>query len=183
MSQLRNFLIAGPLVAVCGAGLLFAQDKPAGDPPEAATPKKALTPEAMREATVEIIEEVRGKLARLVELRKLARDSKDVIKLNCVNDKLLLYKQVVNLAEEAQVDMAEAIAQSDEAGRHRHYDQVLAARARAHELRRAAEACIGVEMEFVGPTRLLVDEPLIDELDRAAGWFELDDPKYATPFN
>lgn len=185
MTGLRKFLIsAAALGAIAGGGALLAQpdsSRPADELPELAAPAERLTPAQMRKAVVETLETLRAQLAGLVKLRQLARDSRDIIKLNCVNDKMLLFKQVVNIAEEAQTDMAEAIAEGDESARTHSYNRVRLARERADKLRHGAERCIGAELAFIGPTQLEVDTPPVDELD-AYDWFELDDPKYATPF-
>lgn len=188
MARLQNLLIVTAAGVLAGAGILVAQ--PAGDeakktdePAEVTAPTAKLTPAQMREATSQTMDEIRNMLTRLVELRKLARQSQDVIKLNCVNDKMLLFKQLVNIAEEAQTSMTESIALGDEPARYHFYGQVVLAREKAETLRSDAEGCIGEELDFLGPTRTEVDKPDVADLDRLYDWFDLDDPKYATPFN
>lgn len=189
MSHLRNLLIAATAIIALGAGLLLAApDEPTPgeelrEPGETSETTAKLTPKEMRESAGKIMEEIRDMLGRLVELRKLARQSQDVLKLNCVNDKMLLFKQVVNIAEDAQTSLVESIAMGDAAARYHHYGQVVLSKERAENLRSDAEGCIGAEVDFLGPTRTTVDGPDIAELDRLYNWFDLDDPKYATPFN
>lgn len=188
MSGLRKILTGALVTAVLVAGGMLAAQPDSGDrsadaTPEIVTPNETLSPAEMRASVAKTIDELRGRLERFVELRKLARDSEDIIKLNCVNDKMLLFKQLVNITEEAQTNMAEAIAQGDEAGRNHNFNQVRLAKEKADELRREAEECIGREMVFLGPTQLQVTSPDIDPFNRPFEWFDLDDPKYATPFN
>ena len=92
---------------------VFSPRRPEGDGAkketgEVTAPVKKLSPAQMRESVGNTMTEIRSMLTRLVELRKLARQSQDVIKLNCVNDKMLLFKQLVNIAEDAQTSMTES---------------------------------------------------------------------------
>lgn len=192
MPLLRNALVLGAAAAVLiGGGLLLAQPgaEPGADAESEVTvpmQKTAkLSPAEMAQSADEQLDKLRDTLSRLVELRQVARQSKDVIKLNCVNDKLLLYKQLVNIAESAKTDMTEAIAQGDDPGRYHYYGQMVLAREKGEALRNDAEACIGEEMIFLGPTRVdVTDRPdvaLDDLMGREA--FSFEEPKYATPFN
>ena len=68
-----------------------------------------LTPQEMSTKADEVLAEMKQIFKRVVELQHAARSQKDVIKLNCVNDKLLQLKQLLNIAEGARNNMIEAI--------------------------------------------------------------------------
>jgi hypothetical protein len=190
MSWLRNTLIASTAAAVLlgGQGIVAQPDTSDGDKPkenlpEVTAPAAKISPDKMRENAGQMMDELREMLGRFVELRKFARQSKDVIKLNCVNDKMLLFKQLVNVAEEAQTNLAESIAAGDEPARYHFYGQIVLSKEKGGGFRSEAEGCIGAEINFLGPTQVKVEGPAVIDLIAPREWFELDDPKFATPFN
>lgn len=181
----KSLILATASAVLIGGGLIAAQPdrSETKEIPEVTAPAAKLSPKKMREAVSKTMDEVRGMLTRLVELRKVARQSQDIIKLNCVNDKMLLFKQLVNIAEEAQTSMTESIALNDDPARYHFYGQIILAKEKAETLRGEAEGCIGSEIDFLGPTQVRVRGPNVTtELDGRWEWFDLDDPKYATPF-
>lgn len=120
-------------------------------------------------------------LARVEE----ARNEKDIVKLNCVNEKLAQIKQILNVAEGAEVALQEAVAKSDP-GADAEYSKIAIARGKADQLRAEAEECIGqlafvvdektsVEVQqpedlpqpvrFVPPTYGTLDEPTTSSTD------------------
>src|SRR5262245_19896665 len=119
ISRLRKRIVLGAVVALLsiGGGFVLAQDPPAETPP-AETPPADAPPEEhaappadtaevdvpMRKraniGTGDMVNQAQGylrkmqdSLRRVVQLQEVARKQKDVIKLNCVNDKLLQVKQ------------------------------------------------------------------------------------------
>jgi hypothetical protein len=144
-----------------------------------------ISPREMREQTDAHVTEMQGMLERVVELQQVARKQNDVIKLNCVNDKLLQVKQLLNIAEAARTNMIEAIAAQNEGDRYHQFGQVTIAHEKVSVLRDEAEACIGEELVFLGPTEVDVDKPdIVDDPTRDSLFppFEIEEPAYATPF-
>jgi hypothetical protein len=191
MPAFRISLSIAAAAALLGGGILLAQPGEGEGSPQAETPEPAaapstpkMTPVEMQASADSLMKDMRVQLGRMVELRQLARQSQDVIKLNCVNDNMLLFKQVVNIAENAQTSMVEATAQDDETDRYHYYGQIVLAREKAASLGNEAEGCVGEEIIFLGPTEVeITDRPdVLDDLDSGREWFEFDDPKYATPF-
>ena len=186
MSGFRKLLVSGSAAAILvGSGLLLAQpDETPADEPEVTLPmsKQAnLTVAEMREGAKSSLDELRSMLGRLVELREVARQSGDIIKLTCVNDQLLLHKQVVNLAEGSQTELVEAIAQENVGEQQHQYGQVVLAKEKGSTILNDAEGCIGDEIVHLGPTEVKLDAPPIDDIedDGIPDW---DPPAYATPF-
>jgi hypothetical protein len=179
------------IALVAGGGLLYAQPRGGGtpDPIEIDLPMERtadLTPREMREKTDELIDEMQGLMQRVIELQQVARKQKDVIKLNCINDKLLQVKQLLNIAEAARTNLVEAIAVQDEEERYHQFSQVTIAAEKVTVLRDEAEVCIGEELVFLGPTEVDMDGP--DILDDPTGedpfdhTMDLEPPGYASPF-
>jgi hypothetical protein len=98
-------------------------------------------------------------LRHMTQLQEVARREKDVIKLNCVNDKILQLKQLRNIAEQANTDMQEAAGRADEESRRHHEGRIAIAQQQAEALDSEAENCIGEELTFLGPTTVTVFEP------------------------
>lgn len=164
MRQRKPLLAALALGVSLGAGTLYAQPTP---PPGDKLPdvtasgetRADLSPREMATETKKLLAEMEGFHVRVLQLQSSARKSKDVIKLNCVNEKLLAVKQLLNIAESAENDLTEAIAGSDRDAQLHQYSQVRLAHERATGERDEAEGCIGEEIIFVGPTQVQTDGP------------------------
>jgi hypothetical protein len=194
MKTLVAVLLAAGLA---GGGYLYAQpaDGTGGgdDLPEATASGEVeadLTPREMADETKKLLAEMEKMHLRILELQAAARKSKDVIKLNCVNEKLLAVKQLLNIGDAAETDLTEAIAGGDRAAAVHQYGQVKLAHERTTAERDDAEGCIGEEIVFVGPTKVDVtgptmpDDPTDDPNDPFSGVdVDIERPAYATPFN
>jgi hypothetical protein len=177
-------LFAATLAATLAAGTGYLAAQPGGDadaPAPTPAPKPApedvplpdvtvsgethakLSPREMTDESTRLIGEMDGMHLRVLELQKSARKAKDVIKLNCVNEKLLAVKQLMNIADAAKTDLTEAISGDDRDAQVAKYGQVVLAHERATAERDEAEGCIGEELVFVGPTKVEVDGPTIPD--------------------
>lgn len=106
---------------------------------------------------------------KLIGLRDKARKLKDVIKLSCVNDKLVQAKAQQNIADTADADLQGALQKNSEATVA--YNQLIDAGNSIHRLREEAAACVGqgeLTKQEVGNT---VNRPIIR-----------DDPDTLEPF-
>jgi len=187
-NALRRALTVFGLLVLSG-GILEAQPAPqdaADDGADVTVPleKEAnLTLPEMNAGARELVTRMQQGLERIVELRKTARKQKDVIKLNCVNDKLLQIKQLLNIAEGAVTNLVEATAQEDVEGGLHEYGKVVIADQQAGVLVSEAENCIGEELVFLGPTEVVADEPANpDDPTADTSDFPIEPPGYASPF-
>ncbi len=64
-----------------------------------------------------------------------ARDSKDVVKLNCVNEKLTQIKGLLRIAEQADIALQEAVAKRETSGAQHEYTKVAIANDKVRQLR------------------------------------------------
>ncbi|HEX4620056.1 MAG TPA: hypothetical protein VH208_00690, partial [Myxococcaceae bacterium] len=84
----------------------------------------------------EVLKDVLGKLEE-------ARNTKDVVKLNCVNEKLTQIKGLLRISEQADVSLQEAVAKKEASSAEHEYIKVTIARQKVDQLRAEAEECIG----------------------------------------
>lgn len=190
MLKLRNALFIAAIGSVAlGGSLLRAQPAGEDDTPEVTAPVQKgadLSPAEMNTESQKHLEKMQEVLVRIVELQQLARKQKDVIKLNCVNDKLLQVKQLLNIAEAGRTELIESIAQQDTDGTAHQFSQISIAKEKTDGLHGEAEGCIGEELIFLGPTEVEVDDPGLPDDPTAPDDFNWDDvvepPGYASPF-
>lgn len=114
-------------------------------------------------------------------LQQIARKDKDVIKLNCVNDKLVQIKPQMNLADTAESELGGAA----DASRMAVFDTIAQATESVRRLREEADQCIGEAItqgssessnSFTGPQA--PDDPTKGFTGK-----QLEPPGYASPFN
>jgi len=105
-------------------------------------------------------------LQRVVQLQEVARKQKDIIKLNCVNDKLVQIKGNMNVAESATTNLHEAVARGDDAQRQHEFTRVSLTHQKVQVLGTEAENCIGEDLTYVGETEVKVEiDPSVPEAD------------------
>ena len=168
MPRISRIALAFPLL-VLGGGLVLAQDPPPAEPEPPAVidvPVRERAPISvadMQAQSVKIEAAMNDVQRRMVELQELARKEKDVIRLNCVNDKLAQLKQLLAIADQARSNLEEAISRNDEEGRYHEFGRLTIAQQQAEVLGSDAENCVGEDLTFLGPTQVSVDEPALPE--------------------
>ena len=193
MTRMRKLLSLMAISAMTAGGVaLYAQ--PAPDPMPAETDadipmgKDAnLSAEEMSSRTRELSTQSDGDLRRIEQLKADARKKKDVIKLNCINDKLLQAKQLMNIIDDATDRFSAALSTGDQSERHHHFTVVTISAEKVRIAREEAEACIGEEISYVGPSQIDVDEPDLPDDPTEPDPFPgdgdgtIDPPGYASP--
>jgi hypothetical protein len=155
-------MISLATATLLGAGLTLAQDAgtPAGDPDHQPPPAPAqpdLTTAPLVKRAEISVSEMTGKvkeyfekmdeiLARMAELQEIARKEKDVIKLNCVTDKIAQHKELAAIADQANTNLQEAIARKDEDSRYHEFSRITIAHQQAQALAAEAENCVGEDL-------------------------------------
>ena len=91
-----------------------------------------------------------------------ARHTKDVVKLNCVNEKLSQIRGLVRISEQAGTSLQEAIAKGETSTAAHEFTKLSIARERVDQLRGDTEQCIG-QLAF------RTDENMIVEVTEPAG--------------
>jgi hypothetical protein len=166
----KKFGLPAGLVLLLTGSVVLGQSGPPPAPPAPApavpdisvTGKKraAISPNDMLEQTASLRKEMGTALTNLVRLQESVKKQKDIIKLTCVNDKLVLVKQLLNIADTAQTNLSEAIARGDEDGRYHEYARVTVAQQEVAGLQAEAKDCAGeADVSFLGPAEVQFEGP------------------------
>jgi hypothetical protein len=113
------------------------------------------------EAAADNIARMKAALKLVLGRAEQARNEKDVVKLNCVNEKLTQIKALLKVAEQADVALHESLASRAGAGE-AEFSKVAITRTKVDRLRREAEECIG-QLAY------MVDEKTTVEVEQPAG--------------
>jgi hypothetical protein len=141
----RHLLVS----ALLAAPLALAQTPPPRTP---ATPaavsapqeKASDVPDAQKiSRSSAAVTQMRGTLKVVLTKLEEARNTKDVVKLNCVNEKLTQVKGLLRISEQSDVALQEAVAKKDETAADHEYTKVTIAQSKVETLRSEAEQCIG----------------------------------------
>lgn len=101
----------------------------------------ARTPPELVATSKTVIAEMKQVLERVVAARKVARTRNDVVRLNCVNDRLLEIRKLVNLAERAHTYLVDAITDENDDERDRQYQLITETHQQIWVLGDEATAC------------------------------------------
>jgi len=91
---------------------------------------------------------------RVNQLAAQARKRKDIIQLNCINDKLQQLKGNLAVAEQSLATLAKQSTQADEAARNHEFAKTSLTHQKALVLAQEAETCIGEELRYAGATEV-----------------------------
>jgi hypothetical protein len=177
------------LLSIFSAMTVMA-DTPSDAPAPTAKPATALSVEDMKTQSAGLVAENETSYRELLHLKELAKKQKDVIKLNCINDKLVQIKAQITIAEETNTELQGALASSSDE-RFSIYTRLSTQSAAVTQSRDEGRACIGTPELFKQEAGLDVIRPdIIDDPgdidpygDDTLGGNDLDPPGYASPFN
>ncbi|HZW89826.1 MAG TPA: hypothetical protein VFF12_12165, partial [Myxococcaceae bacterium] len=133
------YAFAAVLLLGAGPGRAAQPAKPAATLERAADVPDAEKLSRSRDAVGRMRSILTEVLGRLEE----ARATKDVVKLNCVNEKLTQVKGLLRISEQSDVALQEAVAKKDTTASEHEYSKVSIAKTKVEQLRGEAEQCIG----------------------------------------
>ena len=158
-----------PAAPVPAAPAPAAPAAPAPAPPTPATPPPAidlrvqqrptLTPQEMTTGATEYRGRINAVIARIEGLIGEARRAKDIIRINCLTDKLVQSRASAGVAEKSSTTMGEAIGKGDQGSAFHEFTRITIINQNVQVLAAEAEACVGEELSYVGATRVDVEEP------------------------
>ncbi len=150
------------MLAVLAAGLAMAQSPSPAAPPAppaatAALEKASDVPDSQKlvrstQALGGMREVLRAVLGKVEE----ARRTKDVVKLNCANEKLTQIKGLLRISEQADVSLQEAVSRQEASSSEHEFTKVMIAQQKVAQLRSEAEECIG-QLAFRTDENLFVE--------------------------
>jgi hypothetical protein len=146
-----SFKIAGLLVS---AALLVGRAS-AQTPSVAGVNPTGLTDAEKLEKSDQHVDRMKAALRQVLGRVEEARNEKDVVKLNCVNEKLTQIKSLLKVAEQAEIALRESIANKDPSG-DTEFSKIGIARTKIDGLRGDADQCIG-QLAYVVDERTTVE--------------------------
>lgn len=85
-----------------------------------------------------------------------ARSEKDLIKMNCVNEKLSSQKGLLKITEQAYIQLQDSVAQGDEPSSAHEFTKISIAFQKMRGLGIETEGCAGEALRYTGDTQLEV---------------------------
>jgi len=175
---------------------VFAQGPAPIAPPSAAaapgTPadvsvkqRPTLTPEEMVNQSREYAKGMADVLKRIQTLQDQAKREKDIIRLNCVTDKVVQVRVNMSIAEQSMASLQEAVTRADEGERTHEFTRLTIVNQKVQVLGAEAENCIGEDLSFVGATKVDIEiDPNIPQYDPTqppAPGIDIERPGEASP--
>jgi hypothetical protein len=132
----QRFLLAA-LCCIAAVGPASAQNNSAS-----VSRPAGLTDAQKLEKSAENLERMKASLRNVLSKVEEARSEKDVVKLNCVNEKLTQVKGLIKVAEQADIALHEALTAKDPAA-DSEFTKIGIAKSKVDALKGDAEQCIG----------------------------------------
>ena len=163
-----------------------AQPGPEGSVDLRAPAQSDLTFDEMTSAGEQYRERMGVTAVRIEALVEEARKDKDIIRINCLVDKLVQVRAHLNVAETAMTTMREAIARNDQGAAFHEYTRLTIVNQSVQVLGAEADTCVGEDLSYVGATQVEVDVEGVPEgdptLPGAPDTPEILRPARATPY-
>lgn len=147
-------------------------------------PASSLSVEEMQTQLASASSKIKLDVRHVMHLRELARKQKDVIKLTCVNDKLIQLKAQQNIYGAVEVQL-QAVLTEGQGDRFELFTQVSVGADNIRKLREEADACLGEGDLAPSETDVDVSSPdIVDDPTKAGDIFQpgVEPPGYASPF-
>jgi hypothetical protein len=156
-------LLAAPSVLaadeVVGPAPVAAPGPVAPAPMVPGEPKLTVSgPEMLRQGQ-EYRQQIQSIVFQIQAQSEQAKRDKDVIRLNCLLDKLTQVKVNGNIMDQALQGLQDALSRRDDSAQLHEYTRVTIINQKAQVLRSEADACVGAESSFVGKTKVMVEAP------------------------
>jgi hypothetical protein len=144
-----------------------------------------LRPEEMVAQAKSYFQSMNEVLKRVQTLVDQSKKGKDIIRLNCVTDKLVQVRVNMNIGEQSMTALQEAVTRADEGERTHEFTRLTIVNQKVQVLGAEAENCIGEDLSFVGATRVDVEIdpniPTYDPTKPPAPGIDIERPGEASP--
>jgi hypothetical protein len=119
--------------------------------------RPTLTPQDMLNNAADYQKRISEASARIQGMVETARKQKDIIRFNCLADKLVQVRANQNVADKALSSLQESVGRQDESTAFHEYTRLTIVNQNVQVLANEAEACVGEDMSYVGATRVDVN--------------------------
>jgi len=185
------FLLVAPVALAQTAGGEVPVPAPAAPAPvePTALQKSTISGDEMLSQGREYRQQIQSTIMQIQVQSDQAKADKDVIRLNCLLDKLNQVKVNGTMMDQALQSLQECVSRRDESAQLHEYTRVTIINQKVQVLRTEADACVGAETNYVGPTKVVVESPAgltatIDQPPAVAPPFAvIDRPPVASPYN
>jgi hypothetical protein len=154
---LRRTSIAAVSFALIGASVAFAA---AGDSTDVGLDfRKSITlsPQETQAQAKDYYKKMQDTQRRVQMLQSKAKKDKDMVKLNCVNDKLMQLKGHMTVTDQSMSSLSLDVAKGDDTARQHQFTRITILYQKVVTLGTEAEQCIGEDVSYVGATRVDVE--------------------------
>jgi hypothetical protein len=186
MTAKSNYLTIGCSILLGITAAYAAGEAPAGGVAIDFRKNISLTPQETLNQSREYYTTMQETQRRIDQLAAKARRDRDVVKLNCVNDKGAQVRGHIAVTEEAMKSLNDTIARRDDAGRQHVFTRITILYQKVVILSTEAEQCIGEDVSYVGETRVDVEiDPSVPQEDPTQAPLPMPvvtRPPEATPF-
>ena len=147
--------------------------------------RPTLTAEEMVAQSREYAKNMGEVLKRIQVLQDQAKREKDIIRLNCVTDKVVQVRVNISIAEQSMASLQEAVTRADEGERTHEFTRLTIVNQKVLVLGAEAENCIGEDLSFVGATKVDVEIdpniPVYDPTQPPGPGVDVERPGEASP--
>jgi hypothetical protein len=116
-----------------------------------------LSPQETQAQAKDYVKKMQETQRRVMQLQSKARKDKDMVKLNCVNDKLTQLNGHMVVTNQSMSTLALDIAKSDDTARQHEFTRITILYQKVVTLGTEAGQCIGEDVSYVGATRVDVE--------------------------
>jgi hypothetical protein len=154
---LRRTSIAAVSLALIGASAAFAAVGDVGDVGIDFSKTITLSPQETQAQARDYYKKMQDTQRRVTQLQAKAKKDKDMVKLNCVNDKLVQLNGHMTVSDQSMSTLAIDIAKRDDTARQHEFTRLTILYQKVVTLGTEAEQCIGEDVSYVGATRVDVE--------------------------
>ena len=131
-------------------------------------PRPTMTGEQMLRQGQEYRREIEKSKLEIQAQVEQARGDKDVIRLNCLLDKLTQLNVNANIMDQSLQNLQQSIVRMDTSGQLHEYTRITIVNQKVQVLRTEADGCVGAETNYIGPTKVVVEVPpgLVEGIDQ-----------------
>lgn len=153
----RRTSIAAVTFALIGATAAFAAVGDATDVGIDFRKSITLSPQETQAQARDYYKKMQETQRRVTQLQAKAKKDKDMVKLNCVNDKLTQLNGHMTVTDQSMSSLTLDIAKSDDTARQHEFTRITILYQKVVTLGTEAEQCIGEDVSYVGATRVDVE--------------------------
>ncbi len=154
MRALVALLVFGLLAARSQAEEIEAKDANAPPPPPSKEQGVVVADYQKPGAARDAVTRIRDILGKIMGNLDEARDERDMVKLNCVAEKLAAVKGLLKISEQSETTLQVSLGRRDSESASHEFEKINIAQRKCEQLLAESEACVGELAVYSGDTEL-----------------------------